>query len=585
MGYVGYTPAAVGYAGSRGATGYTGSLGTQGSIGYTGSAGGGNFTETTSIGINTLSSVQITGTAGQISFTANPTDPIAVNDLITLSGTELGTQTLQSIFISGTGGQFGCQTSDAPIVIGQTVTISGTKGGSGSISGYTNPGPKTYYVIATDGSTSFTLSETPGGSAITTGTGVPNGLTFTNTVGQVTQTLQNAYITGSAGQFTCQATSTPMVTGQTVKISGTKGGAGSISGYSDPTTYYIIATNGSTTFQLSDTPGGSAISTGAGVPTGLTYTNTVGQVSLASVAVADTSGNFTCTASGIPLTVGQIIQVYGTNSGSSSITGYTSTNAGQTYYIIATNGTTYGNNGTVLGATTFQLSSSLGGSAITTTAGSTTGLSFFVRGTGSLQNYNGTTKTYYVKSTNGTSTAVLSETVGGDAISSTVGSPFGVTYTCNQIALSSIATASYYAAGPGSPATTGQFTCSTSSRQLANGQKVRIYGTNSGTGTITGYSNPTTYYIVATDGSTKFTLSATKNGAPITTTVGTLTGLSAVVDVGQNLISFAYTVGKAMVYVNGVKLIAGVDYTASTGSTIELVNGIYANDYVTLQSM
>jgi hypothetical protein len=40
-----------------------------------------------------------------------------------------------------------------------------------------------------------------------------------------------------------------------------------------------------------------------------------------------------------------------------------------------------------------------------------------------------------------------------------------------------------------------------------------------------------------------------------------------------------------MVYVNGVKLIAGVDYTASTGSTIELVNGIYANDYVTLQSM
>jgi hypothetical protein len=492
MGYVGYTPAAVGYAGSRGATGYTGSLGTQGSIGYTGSAGGGNFSETTSTGINTLSSVQITGTAGQISFTANPTDPISVNDLITLSGTELGTQILQSIFISGTGGQFGCAASDVPIVTGQSVTISGTKGGSGSITGYTSPGPKTYYVITTDGSSSFTLSATPGGSAITTGTGVPSGLTFTNTVGQV---------------------------------------------------------------------------------------------SLASVAVADTAGNFTCTASGIALTVGQIIQVYGTNSGSSSITGYTSTDGGQTYYIIATNGTTYANNGTVLGATTFQLSSSLGGAAITTTAGSTTGLSFFVRGTGELGNYNGTTKTYYVKSTNGTSTAVLSETVGGSAISSTVGVPFGVTYTCNQIQLSSIATASYYTAGPGSPATTGQFTCSASSRQLANGQKVRLYGTNSGTGTITGYTNPTTYYIVATDGSTKFTLSATKNGAPITTTVGTLTGLSAVVDVGQTLISFAYIVGKAMVYVNGVKLIAGVDYTATDGSTITLVNGVYANDYITLQTM
>ena len=451
-----------------------------------------SFSETTSIGINTLSSVQITGTAGQISFTANPTDPIVVNDLITLSGTEMGTQTLQSIFISGSAGQFGCQSSDAPIVVGQAITISGTKGGSGSITGYTNPGPKTYYVITTDGSSSFTLSETPGGSAITTGTGVPSGLTFVNTVGQI---------------------------------------------------------------------------------------------SLTTVAVANTTGNFTCAASSVPLTVGQIVQVYGTNSGSSSITGYSSANAGQTYYIIATNGTTYGNNGTVLGATTFQLSSSLGGSAITTTAGSTTGLSFFVRGTGSLQNYNGTTKTYYVKSTNGTSTAVLSETVGGDAISSTVGAPFGVTYTCNQIELSGIATASYYAAGPGSPATTGQFTCSASSRQLANGQKVRLYGTNSGTGTITGYTNPTEYYIIATDGSTKFTLSATKNGAPITTTVGTLTGLSAVVDTGHNLISFSYTVGKAMVYVNGVKLIAGVDYTATNGTTIELVNGIYANDYITLQTM
>ena len=584
MGYIGYTPATVGYVGSRGNTGYTGSAGSQGTIGYTGSGGGGTFTETSALGVNTLSGVQITGTAGQISFTANPTDPITVNDLITLSGTELGTQILQSIFISGTGGQFGCTTSDAPIVIGQTVTISGTKGGSGSISGYTNPGPKTYYVIDTDGASSFQLSETPGGSPITTTTGVPSGLTFTNTVGQVTQTLQNAYISGSSGQFVCQATTTPMVTGQTIKISGTKGGAGSISGYTNPTTYYIIATNGSTTFQLSDTPGGSAISTGAGVPTGLTYTNTVGQVSLTSVAVADTEGNFTCSASGLALSVGQIIQVYGTNSGSSSITGYSSADAGQTYYIIATNGTTLGNNGTILGATTFQLSSSLGGAAITTTAGSTTGLSFFVRGTGSLGNYNGTTKTYYVKSTNGTSTAVLSETVGGDAISSTVGAPFGVTYTCNQIELSSIATASYYAAGPGSPATTGQFTCSASSRQLANGQKVRIYGTNSGTGTITGYTNPTTYYIVATDGSTKFTLSTTKNGAPITTTVGTLTGLSAVVDVGQNLITFTYQVNKISVFVNGIKLIAGVDFTATNGSTITLVNGVYSTDYITLQT-
>lgn len=56
--------------------------------------------------------------------------------------------------------------------------------------------------------------------------------------------------------------------------------------------------------------------------------------------------------------------------------------------------------------------------------------------------------------------------------------------------------------------------------------KVTVSGTNTGTGSITGYSNPTTYYIVATNGSSTFTLSTTLGGAGVTTTVGTLTGLS-----------------------------------------------------------
>jgi hypothetical protein len=56
-----------------------------------------------------------------------------------------------------------------------------------------------------------------------------------------------------------------------VKISGTLGGTGSIAGYINPTNYYIIATNGTTTFTLSTTKTGSAITTTAGTPTGLTY--------------------------------------------------------------------------------------------------------------------------------------------------------------------------------------------------------------------------------------------------------------------------------------------------------------------------
>jgi hypothetical protein len=85
-------------------------------------------------------------------------------------------------------------------------------------------------------------------------------------------TLSGVTITGIAGQFSCTASSIPLAVGQSITISGTYGGTGSITGYTNPTTYYIIATNESTTFTLSTTAGGSGVTTTAGTPTGLTYT-------------------------------------------------------------------------------------------------------------------------------------------------------------------------------------------------------------------------------------------------------------------------------------------------------------------------
>lgn len=78
--------------------------------------------------------------------------------------------------VASTGGQFTC-TAESRIDVGQTVTISGTLGGSATISGYTNP--KTYYIIATNGTTTFTLSATESGPAISTTAGTTDGLTFT----------------------------------------------------------------------------------------------------------------------------------------------------------------------------------------------------------------------------------------------------------------------------------------------------------------------------------------------------------------------------------------------------------------------
>ena len=71
----------------------------------------------------------------------------------------------------------------------------------------------------------------------------------------------------------------------------------------------------------------------------------------------------------------------------------------------------------------------------------------------------------------------------------------------------------------------GAFTCA--STRLQVGQTVTITGALSGNAVITGYNNTIqTYYIVATNGTTSFTISATNGGPAVVTTPGTLTGLS-----------------------------------------------------------
>jgi len=79
--------------------------------------------------------------------------------------------------------------------------------------------------------------------------------------------------------------------------------------------------------------------------------------------------------------------------------------------------------------------------------------------------------------------------------------------------------------------TTGGFTCGNST--LAAGHRVTISGTLAGTGTITGYTSPTTYKVSAVTGTspnvTGFTLT-TEAGGALTTSAGTLTGLTYTTD-------------------------------------------------------
>jgi len=274
-----------------------------------------------------------------------------------------------------------------------------------------------------------------GAGQTVTGTGIPANTTVVSKV-ESADVLSTVAVTGTGGQLSCASTSGLFI-GQTVSVTGT-------------TTPQALAS-------VAITSTGGAFSctatTGLYVNQPVYVTGTQTGVALAGVAVTGTAGQCSCTATS-GLFVGQAVVVSGALSGSA-----TGISTGLTYYIIATDGTT-----------TFTLSATSGGTAITTTAGSTTGLVFTV------QQFTGVTsgRTYYITATNGTSTFTLSASVGGPSLVTATNSVSGL-----------------------------------------------IFSVPKDTGLVSG----TTYYIIATNYATTFTLSATSGGSALTTIVNSTTGL------------------------------------------------------------
>jgi hypothetical protein len=81
--------------------------------------------------------------------------------------------------------------------------------------------------------------------------------------------LSGVTVTGTNGQCSFTTTSGLFV-GQAVVVTGVS--TGTSTGITTGNTYYIIVTNGTTTFTLSATLGGAAVATTAGTTTGLTFT-------------------------------------------------------------------------------------------------------------------------------------------------------------------------------------------------------------------------------------------------------------------------------------------------------------------------
>ena len=328
----------------------------------------------------------------------------------------------------------------------------------------------------------------------------------TTTHASAVETLTTVAI-GSGGAFTCAAAPAPLSVGGTITIGGTNTGAGTVSNG----TYFITATNGSTTFTLSSTVGGAAISTSAGAPIGLTFTTSseahtiskliavlidyvadgrydndiVGTLTAGSAAVTGLSVNpnltegVTVTGTGIPAST--------TISNINFITNTATLSNPATVTSISIAGSNI--SGTVMVI--------VGGASVTRvpptiTAQSTNAITDFYK---LVNNKIGATNsTYSSGGASGASSLVVQTSATG-----TVSSP-AVT------------------------STGGTFSCT--STRLILGNTVTITGTNSGTGSINGYTSGSVYYIIDTNGSTTFTLSTTLGGSAVVTTAGTLTGLT-----------------------------------------------------------
>lgn len=82
--------------------------------------------------------------------------------------------------------------------------------------------------------------------------------------------LSSVTITGATGQFACTAASQTLTVGQLLVVGGAVTGTGNIGSFGSPTTFKISATNGTTTFTLTDQDDLPIVTT-AGTTTGLTF--------------------------------------------------------------------------------------------------------------------------------------------------------------------------------------------------------------------------------------------------------------------------------------------------------------------------
>ena len=202
--------------------------------------------------------------------------------------------TISTVEITGTGGQFTCAATT--LVVGSTIQITGTLGGTGGITGYT-PG-NSYKVSAITGSgssvTGFTL-QTLADSAIVTSTGTPTGLTYSITSNQsVASVAVSTGGTGYKGTVTATFSAGNAVAGAVTVASSTISAATFVvagSGYSTAPTLTVAAPPSGTTATLTGVITTAGLKIINGETYNATYVNGAGIVGSFAAKYPGTLGN------------------------------------------------------------------------------------------------------------------------------------------------------------------------------------------------------------------------------------------------------------------------------------------------------
>ena len=284
-----------------------------------------------------------------------------------------------------------------------------------------------------------------------------------------TSVISGTAISGTAGQFTCTATT--LEVGDTIAVSGTLSGTGAITGYSNPTTYKVSSVTGTagaiTGFTLTTTAD-VAIVTTAGTTAGLTFTATIAENTL-----IENKADFDATYTSIDTAALYWARYAGVLGNSLKVSVCDSAAA---YSSVLFSGTNFAN----LGATFTAVPGSTSVAVANVVNGALDSLNL-----GDLIEINSRLLKVNAKS----------------ALAST-----------SEVTITTVAITD----------TSGAFSCDSAS--ISVGDIVTITGTLGGTGSIVGYTSGKKYKI-SVENNTTFTL-VNLDGSAIVTTDGTPTGLT-----------------------------------------------------------